>query len=105
MYGLTPLTFFQGDGDDEFLVSLMGALDRDDKLQVKPIQGGFNPNKVPKLHNLEEFGCIPHNTDELAGHHVLQGHRPCERNFRQVAYCERILCKNRTRVSILLNVL
>lgn len=42
----TPLTLFQGDGDDEFVVSLIGALDRDENGNVKPIQGGFNPNKV-----------------------------------------------------------
>lgn len=41
-----PLTQSQGDGDDEFLVSLIGALDRDEEFNVKPIQGGFNPNKV-----------------------------------------------------------
>lgn len=45
--------WFQGDGDDEFLVSLIGSLDRDEKGNAAPIQGGFNPNKVSLV-----FGII-----------------------------------------------
>ncbi|KAI1097945.1 hypothetical protein F4804DRAFT_326094 [Jackrogersella minutella] len=36
---------FDGDGDDEFLVSQMGPLDRDDKGEAIPALPGPNPNK------------------------------------------------------------
>ncbi|KAK7705819.1 hypothetical protein SLS64_007767 [Diaporthe eres] len=48
---------FDGDGDDEFLVSLIGSLDRDEKGNASPVQGGFTPNKgimYYKAINLEE---------------------------------------------------
>lgn len=51
------LTLFQGDGDDEFVVSLIGALDRDENGNVKPIQGGFNPNKVSLMTEKAGLAC------------------------------------------------
>ncbi|XDG05113.1 hypothetical protein ABKA04_004728 [Annulohypoxylon sp. FPYF3050] len=36
---------FDGDGDDEFLVSQMGSLDRDDQGEAIPASPGPNPNK------------------------------------------------------------
>ncbi|KAF6826525.1 hypothetical protein CMUS01_09390 [Colletotrichum musicola] len=37
---------FDGDGDDEFLIAMLGSLNRDDKMEaIQPEQKGPNPNK------------------------------------------------------------